>query len=265
MTRSDYQALGIVALALALVFALNTGGALAVANQDERSHESADDVVALINQYRASQGLAALRGDMRLAGAATFHNRWMRDQDCFSHICPGEPSPGERAVAAGYPSAGVGEVIGRGYPTAADVVMGWRNSPGHDAVLRGGFLDIGCAVEDGQTKGGPWWTCVFGSAGGGPLLPTATPRASAPTPTKEATKTPTARAGLPAGQLMEVTGRFGVFGLPRPAGCPALAGLDCLLTLRVDYDLSDWGVTDYLYYTYCLRPDVMCRWPWKGR
>lgn len=258
VTKSDYRLLGLVAVALAFAFVLNACLGVTVTRRAGAAAPG-DEAVTLINAYRAGLGLAPLRTDARLVGAADFHNRWMRDNDCFAHQCPNEPGPGDRATAAGYPSAAVGEVIGRGYQDAAAVVTGWRNSPGHDAILRGRYVDIGCAgLVD---SGGPWWTCVVGSAGGSQPLPTATPRQTAPTPAPS----PTARPGLPAGWLMEVTGRFGVFGLPRPTGCPALAGLDCLLTLRVDYDLSNWSVTDYLYATYCHRDDVTCRWVRKGR
>jgi hypothetical protein len=184
----------------------------------------------------------------------------MRDNDCFAHQCAGEPDPWARIRAAGYSYSKAGEVIGRGYQDAASVVSGWRNSAPHDAIITDTYVDIGCAMLEDERSRETWWTCALAS-GGSPLLPTLTPVPS-PTPRQGADPTPTPgpRPALPAGWWMEVTGRFSTFGLPRPATCPSLAGVDCLLTLRVDYDLSDWSVTDYLYATYCARSDVTCRW-----
>ncbi len=254
MTRTDYRLLAIVALIMTMLAIANATFAVSVAPR-----AGGDDAVTLINQYRTSRGLAALRSDSRLVAAAEFHNRWMRDNNCFAHQCAGEPDPWQRIRASGYSYTTASEVIGRGYPDAAAVVAGWQSSAPHNAILLSAYVDIGCAVLEGT--GGPWWTCNL-ATGGAPgaatvtPAPSPTPRQSAPTPAPS----PSARPALPAGYVMEVTGRFGVFGLPRPTGCPSLAGTDCLLTLRVDYDLSDWSVTDYLYATYCARSDVTCRW-----
>jgi hypothetical protein len=255
MTRTDYRLLAIVALIMTMLAIVNATFAVPVAPR-----AGGDDAVTLINQYRASRGLVALRSDSRLAGAADFHNRWMRDNDCFAHQCAGEPDPWARIRAAGYSYSKAGEVIGRGYQDAASVVSGWRNSAPHDAIITDTYVDIGCAMLEDERSRETWWTCALAS-GGSPLLPTLTPVPS-PTPRQGADPTPTPgpRPALPAGWWMEVTGRFSTFGLPRPATCPSLAGVDCLLTLRVDYDLSDWSVTDYLYATYCARSDVTCRW-----
>ena len=254
MTRTDYRLLAIVALIMTMLAIANATFAVSVAPR-----AGGDDAVTLINQYRTSRGLAALRSDSHLVAAAEFHNRWMRDNNCFAHQCAGEPDPWQRIRASGYSYTTASEVIGRGYPDAAAVVAGWQSSAPHNAILLSAYVDIGCAVLEGT--GGPWWTCNL-ATGGAPgaatvtPAPSPTPRQSAPTPAPS----PSARPALPAGYVMEVTGRFGVFGLPRPTGCPSLAGTDCLLTLRVDYDLSDWSVTDYLYATYCARSDVTCRW-----
>lgn len=265
MNRSDYQLLGAVAVAIFVAFLVNACFAVSVVPR-ARGAGVGEETVAAINAYRATLGKPAFRYDSRLAAAADFHNRWMRDHGCWAHECPDEPNPWERIKAAGYSYTRAGEVIGRGYWDVASAVAGWRTSPPHNAIITDSYEDAGCAMLEGD--GGPWWTCDFGS-GGAPWLPTAPPpptstpwiRAATPVPT------PSMRGGLPLGYTMEVTGRFSVFGLPRPAGCPALAGTDCLLTLRVDYGLSTWSVTDYLYYTYCLpkRPDVRCIWPVKGQ
>ena len=245
VTKSDYRLLGLVAVALAFAFILNACLGVTVTRRAGAAAPG-DEAVTLINAYRAGLGLAPLRTDARLVGAADFHNRWMRDNDCFAHQCPNEPGPGDRATAAGYPSAAVGEVIGRGYQDAAAVVTGWRNSPGHDAILRGRYVDIGCAgLVD---SGGPWWTCDFGTAGTGRTPPpTASPGPPKPTPTLDR------RGPLPAGWLMRV---YIVDGsLPQ---C-SMVGVGCYRLLEIDYDHTTWVVTDGLYGQYCTR-GYRCEW-----
>ena len=261
MSRSDYQLLGAVAVAIFVTFLVNACFAVSVVPR-ARGAGVGEETVAAINAYRATLGKPAFRYDSRLAAAADFHNRWMRDHGCWAHECPDEPNPWERIKAAGYNYTRASEVIARQAVTVDQVVMLWRNSAPHNAIITDSYEDAGCAMLEGD--GGPWWTCAFGSHGApwlptSPPPPTSTPWVRAPTPVP----TPSMRGGLPLGYTMEVTGRFGAFGLPRPAGCPALAGMDCLLTLRVDYALSNWDVTDYLFNAYCWRSDVTCRWQRK--
>ena len=259
MSRSDYQLLGAVAVAIFVAFLVNACFAVSVVPR-ARGAGVGEETVAAINAYRATLGKPAFRYDSRLAAAADFHNRWMRDHGCWAHQCPDEPNPWERIKAAGYSYTRASEVIGRGYWDVASAVAGWRNSPPHNQIITDSYVDAGCAMLEDERSRETWWTCALAS-GGSPLLPTLTPVPS-PTPRQGADPTPTPgpRPALPAGWWMEVTGRFSTFGLPRPATCPSLAGVDCLLTLRVDYDQSDWSVTDWLYTTYCARSDVICIW-----
>ena len=141
------------------------------------SNDYAGQLVALINQARAANGLGALRRDTRLDSAADFHNRWMRDKGCFAHNCPNEPDVLGRMRNAGYPVISGGENIGKGYQTPQDMMTGWMNSAGHRAaILNTYWPDIGCAYLRGPS-GYAWdsyWTCDFGRAGTGkadaPLL-----------------------------------------------------------------------------------------------
>ena len=138
------------------------------------------EVERLINVYRASKGLPALRHDDRLARAALAHNQYMDLHNCFAHVCAGEPDVFARFRAAGYPVLSGGENIARGYRTPYDVVMdGWRNSPGHNAALLNTYWpDFGCNYYNGANGNefGNWWTCAFARSGGGkandaPFLP----------------------------------------------------------------------------------------------
>ena len=204
------------------------------------------DIHYLINAYRVSQGLQPFLVDNRLVAASETHNRWMRDNDCFAHQCPGEADPWQRIRDAGYPSP-ASEVIGKGYGDAASVLDGWKHSAGHNAILLGNYRDMGChALRDGV--GGPWWTCDFGTAGAGQTPPpTASPGPPKPTPTLDR------RGPLPAGWLMRV---YIVDGsLPQ---C-SMVGVGCYRLLEIDYDHTTWVVTDGLYGQYCTR-GYRCEW-----
>ena len=239
-----YHYLVLFVVLLVVGYLLQSCGALVSPKATDAA--SSSETVRAINDYRASLGLARLTEVAELAAAADFHNAWMRDNGCWSHQCPGEPSPTERARNAGYVGP-VAEIIGRGYLSPAAVVMGWRNSPGHNAILTGRYLDIGCARLDGD--GGPWWTCDLGNRGGGVAVPTPlyTPRpirtpdptgippTRSPSPTTPPTATPTPTRGPlpPAGYRMVV--------VMEPA--------------------AGWYAWDYAYWVLCSRPGVRCSWP----
>lgn len=187
MTRSDYRMLGLVAVTLLFAFLVNACFAVTVVPR-ARGADDVFEVHEFINWYRQSQGLQPFLVDARLSAASDAHNLYMRDHDCFSHVCAGEADPWQRMRDAGYP-APASEVIGMGYGDAASVVAGWKASSGHNAILLGNWRDVGCAVLR-DTGGGPWWTCDFGTAGVGstlpptvtPAPPTLTPMATSPAP-----------------------------------------------------------------------------------
>ncbi len=117
------------------------------------------ETLVLINAERAAQmpPLPALMMNGALQAAADFHNAWMVQNDCFAHVCSGEPGVGARVTDAGYDWSSVGETIAAGYPTPAAVVAGWMNSPGHRAILLGNFTEVG--IERANCPSG----CQFGS------------------------------------------------------------------------------------------------------
>lgn len=191
-----------------------------------------DQLVALINAQRAVAGLPAYRNDSRLAAASANHNYTMAQNNCFSHVCPGEADPFQRMRNAGYPLVNGGENIGLGYVTPQDMVDGWMASDGHRAaILARGWTDVGCAyLRTGQ----PWdtyWTCDFASgAGGGLPQPSATPRPTATPPLAQPTP-------WGAGHKMVIVAEAG-----------------------------DKALWDELYTRYCYPPrsSVSCRWPRLG-
>lgn len=121
-------------------------------------------VLQLVNAERAAVGLSSLQFDIRLQSAAEAHSIDMATNNCFSHnSCDG--TNWATRVYSYYPMAGIGENIAAGYTTAASVVNGWMNSPGHKAnILDASYKSIGIGYYAlaGSTYG-TYWTQDFGT------------------------------------------------------------------------------------------------------
>jgi hypothetical protein len=153
---------------LLLVFAVLGATLLRWPTASAGPSDFAQDVVRLINQERRTRGLYPYRVNVILETIALAHNVYMRDNDCFDHVCPGEATMPERACSAGYEPYGwgdcyVAETIAAGYTTPATVVEGWMNSSGHRAILLDDKLrEIGVSYVTGGSWG-TYWTADFGS------------------------------------------------------------------------------------------------------
>ncbi|MGW2048463.1 sigma-70 family RNA polymerase sigma factor [Streptomyces sp. NPDC001858] len=126
------------------------------------SSDLESQVIALVNQERATAGCGALTADSLLRKAAQGHSDDMAARDFFDHTDPDGADPGQRITAAGYRWSTYGENIAKGQQTAESVMTSWMNSEGHRAnILNCDFKNIGVGIHDGD--GGPWWTQNFGA------------------------------------------------------------------------------------------------------
>ena len=115
-------------------------------------------VLALVNQHRATAGCAPLAGDEQLAAVARAHSADMRDQGYFAHQNLAGDDPLTRAEQAGTTARA--ENIARGQRDAAAVVDGWMDSAEHRAnILDCSLQRLGVGMAAGA--GGPWWTQLF--------------------------------------------------------------------------------------------------------
>jgi uncharacterized protein YkwD len=136
---------------------------------------SAAQVLALINQARATAGLPALTLTAGLESTSSAHNLLMADGCGLSHQCPGEPPIGDRETAAGIDWTAAGENIGEGGPVAdttaaiAAMAVGLTQSmlneqPPNDGhrlnILSTTFTHIGIAVYR-DSSGTVWLTQDF--------------------------------------------------------------------------------------------------------
>ncbi|WP_432590101.1 CAP domain-containing protein [Streptomyces sp. HD1123-B1] len=121
------------------------------------------EVIALTNAERAAARLAPLAAEPRLTTAAQRHSDDMVARDFYSHTGPEGRQPWDRARAAGAGHRGIGENIACGQRSAAEVVRGWMDSPGHRAnILKPDFTHIGVGYATGS-RAGTYWTQVFGA------------------------------------------------------------------------------------------------------
>jgi uncharacterized protein YkwD len=136
---------------------------------------AAAQVLALINQARASAGLPALTVTSGLEASSAAHNLQMAGGCGLSHQCPGEPALGARETAAGVIWSAAGENIGEGGPVAgtdaaiAQMAVSLTQSmlnekppdDGHRMnILSSAFTHAGIAVYR-DSKGTVWLTQDF--------------------------------------------------------------------------------------------------------
>jgi uncharacterized protein YkwD len=136
---------------------------------------AADQVLALINQARATAGLPALTITAGLESSSAAHNQLMASGCGLSHQCPGEASLGPRETAAGVIWTAAGENIGEGGPVSdtpaaiAQMAVGLTQSmlneqppdDGHRMnILSSSFTHIGIAVYR-ASSGTVWLTQDF--------------------------------------------------------------------------------------------------------
>jgi stress response protein SCP2 len=123
----------------------------------------AAEVVAVTNAERRRHGLAPFTVDARLGAAAQLHTADMLRRAFFDHQNPDGEQVWDRARTVGYPYRKVAENIAAGQRTAAEVVAGWMDSPGHRRnILDAELHQIGVGHATGGTYG-VLWTQVFGT------------------------------------------------------------------------------------------------------
>lgn len=116
------------------------------------------EVIRLVNEIRAQNGLKTLTYDWELSRVARIKSQDMKDNRYFSHNSPVYGTPFEMIKNFGISYRSAGENIAKGYATPQAVVNGWMNSSGHRAnILNANFTHIGV----GYVSGGHYWTQMF--------------------------------------------------------------------------------------------------------
>lgn len=116
------------------------------------------EVIRLVNEIRAENGLSALSEDWQLSRVARYKSQDMKDNNYFSHTSPVYGSPFQMMKSFGITYKSAAENIAKGQKTPQAVVDAWMNSSGHRAnILNSSYNKIGV----GYVKDGNYWTQMF--------------------------------------------------------------------------------------------------------
>jgi len=120
----------------------------------------AEDVAAMISQYRREHGLSAVKTDAQLTAVAERQARAMAASGIMDHSVAGAFVT--RISGAGTDSAG--ENIAAGTKTWVDTLRIWKASPGHNEnLLRSNADIVGVAVaRNDATHYKTFWAMVIG-------------------------------------------------------------------------------------------------------
>jgi len=119
------------------------------------------ELLDLTNEARAAEGLAPLTYEVRLAEAAQVHSVDQAQMGKLTHTGSDGSNAGERIARTGYQSRFWGENAAAGFASAASVMDGWMDSPGHRAnILEPSVTEVGFGLAH-TSDGYPYWTQAF--------------------------------------------------------------------------------------------------------
>lgn len=117
-----------------------------------------NEVLRLVNSYRAKNGLAAVTLDSSLCNAAQI--RAQETKSSFSHTRPNGSSCFTVLSELGISYNGAGENIAYGQSSPEEVMTAWMNSEGHRAnILGASFTKLGVGVY--SSGGTIYWAQMF--------------------------------------------------------------------------------------------------------
>ena len=134
------------------------GQVITITNADTGVLQYEREVVRLVNEIRAKNGLKELTEDWELSRVARYKSQDMKDNNYFSHTSPVYGSPFNMIKNFGISYKSAAENIAKGQKTPQAVVDAWMNSSGHRAnILNSTYTKIGV----GYVASGNYWTQMF--------------------------------------------------------------------------------------------------------
>lgn len=186
-----------IAAAVAVALAMLLGAALTGSAEGDTALDDVEsEFLTTLNAYRVDHSLPPLTHDPRLAAAADWLANDQADHDYVGHTDTLGRAPTRRLMdlISPWPYSGWAENVAGGFATAQRAFEGWKNSPPHDANMKGDFNAVGVArVCKPGTTYGCYWAVNFGKTDG--PIPTTTPSAS---PTPSDTPSPSVTLDTPA-------------------------------------------------------------------
>jgi hypothetical protein len=124
--------------------------------------------VELLNGYRGELGLAPVTMNAELSAAAEYHSVDMATNNYFDHYLFDGTDAGTNIQNFGYTGFPYAENIAAGMATAQEVLIGWQNSPEHNATMTDPqFTEIGIGLAYNEASHYGWyWTATYGAGEG---------------------------------------------------------------------------------------------------
>ncbi len=120
-----------------------------------------DEVLRLVNEERARNGLQTLKANWQAARVARIKSQDMINNKYFGHTSPLYGSPFKMLESYGLRFSAAAENIAKGQRTAQEVMNAWMNSPGHKAnILNKSFTELGVGAAK-DSNGTLYWTQLF--------------------------------------------------------------------------------------------------------
>jgi uncharacterized protein YkwD len=121
-----------------------------------------NEMAAVVNSYRQTNGLHRLNLIPQLTQAARRHAQDMAANDIFEHTGSDGSNPGERASDACYEWVNIGEVIGVN-SSVQTMFNAWARSRGNNSlILAPEFEDFGVGyINEPGTRYEHYWVIVF--------------------------------------------------------------------------------------------------------
>ena len=111
------------------------GQILTIPEEDAAVTQYEQEVIRLVNEIRAQNGLSALTYNWELSRVARYKSQDMVDNRYFSHTSPTYGTPFQMIRSFGLSYRSAGENIAYGQRTPQAVVNAWMNSSGHRPIF----------------------------------------------------------------------------------------------------------------------------------
>ena len=109
------------------------------------------NIIALVNQARATEGIPVLKNNNQLAQAAAAKAQDMLVNQYFAHTSPNGVTPWHWINQSGYIYQHSAENLAVHYKEAENVQSGWMASPSHKKnILNPDFVDTGVGIATGK-------------------------------------------------------------------------------------------------------------------
>lgn len=114
--------------------------------EPETLSEYRENLLELINEHRANQGLSALSENSLMSEAAQDHSEWMDANSTLSHVGEGGSRAWDRCEDVGT-ECSAENAAKHIYPTAQNMFVQWKNSSAHNAIMLEDWTEIGIGRE----------------------------------------------------------------------------------------------------------------------